>query len=447
MDAIATDIPDTLKLVDHPTARNAAVATRELPIGTVVLTEPVLTSVLFSYQTGRRCDYCNRSDQAEPELRIRKCTGCEVQGYCGELCQKRHWDSGHKLICRVLFRFMMSDACAALPHDQEVDCRVLSQLVAEIALQRPESAASIDIFESLLPSPHGLEVPPIVPMRRVDHNLLSRVPTLYQRFPNNNHVVQNHLRGIGVAILPLTSRLLNHSCSPNAVLRYILSASEKPRAEVVTIREISEGEEVSIPYLDPAISYPERQNRLKDTYGFDCSCKLCTVQSSMDIHPVDATQVLPLVDLLDPMLCQLAFGEGITIDFQLPEEQLCVRLPEDLQPLMDDSILSVLTERFRLAFRERFFEAAMTVGKTIFAIYLCIYPPYYPQIGVHVLDMAQVAWEKYLNEKIRENLDIVSIYLAIARRILDVYGREGDSGGPLDEANALLGTIQSEEQK
>lgn len=125
-----------------------------------------------------------------------------------------------------------------------MDCRVLAQLIAEIALQRPESAASIATFESLLPSPHELEELPMIPMRRVDPPLRSRAPELYQRFPNNNHVIQIHLRAIGVAILPLTSRLLNHSCSPNAVLRYILSASQQPRAEVVTIREISEGEEV-----------------------------------------------------------------------------------------------------------------------------------------------------------------------------------------------------------
>ena len=82
----AIDTLDTLRLADHPTARNAAVATRKLPIGSVVLSEPVLTSVLFSDKTGRRCDYCHRSDETEYELRIRKCTGCGVQWYCGEQC-------------------------------------------------------------------------------------------------------------------------------------------------------------------------------------------------------------------------------------------------------------------------------------------------------------------------------------------------------------------------
>lgn len=84
----AIDTPDTLRLVDHPSARNAAVATRSLPIGSVVLAEQVLTSVLFVDKTGNRCDYCHRSDQTEPELRIRKCTGCEAQWYCGEQCMQ-----------------------------------------------------------------------------------------------------------------------------------------------------------------------------------------------------------------------------------------------------------------------------------------------------------------------------------------------------------------------
>lgn len=151
------------------------------------------------------------------------------------------------MICKAHLEFIMSETYAALSDDQMMDSRVLSQLVAKIALQRPEHAASILTFESLLPSPHKVEAPPIVPMRRVDPSLLSRVPALFQRFPNNNHVIQIHLRAIGVAILPLTSRLMNHSCSPNAVLRYILSPSKRPRAEVVAIREISEGEEVRLP--------------------------------------------------------------------------------------------------------------------------------------------------------------------------------------------------------
>ena len=58
--------------------------------------------------------------------------------------------------------------------------------------------------------------------------------------------------------------------------------------------------------------------------------------------------------------------------------------------------------------------------------------------------MAKVAWNKYLGEKKREDLEIANIYLTASRKILDVYGREGDSDGPLDEADTLFGLIRSE---
>lgn len=104
----------------------------------------------------------------------------------------------------------------------------------------------------------------------------------------------------------------------------------------------------------------------------------------MDIHPIDGSEVLGIVSALEPALHRFAFGEGIAADFQLPEEQLSVRLPKDFQPLMADPVLSVLTTKFGFASDEGPFEVAMTTGRTIFAIYLCIYPPYFPQIGPRI---------------------------------------------------------------
>ena len=57
--------------------------------------------------------------------------------------------------------------------------------------------------------------------------------------------------------------------------------------------------------------------------------------------------------------------------------------------------------------------------------------------------MAKVAWNEDTREDKRENVETANTYLTIARRILEVYGREGDSGGPLDEANVLLELIRS----
>lgn len=61
--------------------------------------------------------------------------------------------------------------------------------------------------------------------------------------------------------------------------------------------------------------------------------------------------------------------------------------------------------------------------------------------------MAKVTWNHYTKEKSLEHLEIASVYLTLARQILDVYGREGDSNGPLDEADTLLGWIRAERQE
>lgn len=61
--------------------------------------------------------------------------------------------------------------------------------------------------------------------------------------------------------------------------------------------------------------------------------------------------------------------------------------------------------------------------------------------------MAKVTWNHFTKEKKREDLEIASVYLTLAQQILDVYGREGDSNGPLDEANTLFMWIRSEKQE
>lgn len=60
--------------------------------------------------------------------------------------------------------------------------------------------------------------------------------------------------------------------------------------------------------------------------------------------------------------------------------------------------------------------------------------------------MAKVAWNEYTKENRREDIEMATTYLTIARQILEVYGREGDSGGPLDEADDVLELIQQENQ-
>lgn len=47
------------------------------------------------------------------------------------------------------------------------------------------------------------------------------------------------------------------------------------------IRNIAVGEEITITYIDPFIPRLDRLKKLKDTWGFECSCPLCAQPNAM----------------------------------------------------------------------------------------------------------------------------------------------------------------------
>lgn len=58
---------------------------------------------------------------------------------------------------------------------------------------------------------------------------------------------------------------------------------------------------------------------------------------------------------------------------------------------------------------------------------------------MHALEVAKTAWNAFVvgGDVEKRKLDQVSWYLAVGRRILSIFGREGDAGGPLDEIEGL----------
>lgn len=77
-----------------------------------------------------------------------------------------------------------------------------------------------------------------------------------------------------VGLYPLLS-YANHSCAPNARVIHLDSA----HARLVAARRIEEDEEVSITYVNPELSYEERQKHLRQQYGFECQCSKCVEES------------------------------------------------------------------------------------------------------------------------------------------------------------------------
>lgn len=85
--------------------------------------------------------------------------------------------------------------------------------------------------------------------------------------------------------LYLTQSKINHSCNPNAEIRFPYSNNV---LQVVALREISMGEEICISYLDECQlnrSRHSRQKYLQENYLFLCECEKCQAE----IDQPDAT--------------------------------------------------------------------------------------------------------------------------------------------------------------
>eukprot|EP00927_Polykrikos_kofoidii_P040386 TRINITY_DN34537_c0_g2_i2.p1 TRINITY_DN34537_c0_g2~~TRINITY_DN34537_c0_g2_i2.p1 ORF type:complete len:337 (+),score=57.12 TRINITY_DN34537_c0_g2_i2:59-1012(+) len=71
-----------------------------------------------------------------------------------------------------------------------------------------------------------------------------------------------------------TASIMNHSCAPNAFHHF----DEKRNLEVVyAMRPIKRNDEITISYIDTMQVRADRQEQLKDTYGFECRCEACAM--------------------------------------------------------------------------------------------------------------------------------------------------------------------------
>lgn len=69
---------------------------------------------------------------------------------------------------------------------------------------------------------------------------------------------------------------INHSCQPNA---HAMRSDQdlNSSAVIIALQPILQGHEITISYIDEALSYEDRQEALQD-YGFTCRCLLCQQQ-------------------------------------------------------------------------------------------------------------------------------------------------------------------------
>ncbi|KAH9042064.1 SET domain-containing protein [Lactarius pseudohatsudake] len=435
-----------LRLDPHAISRNKAVAKIEFIPGSIVAVAQPLTTALLPVEKEQRCDLCHNRPQHNG--RLLKCTGCASHWYCDVQCQGVAWKAHHRKICGSYSRFIASPAYVSLSVQDKMDSLLLSQLCVEILPSdpSPHQPSPLAIFESLIPSRSPPQQLPPMLVRLNSLDAWNRLLDLYSRFGNNNFVLHSHLVSFGHGIYPLASRLLNHSCVPNAAVRYSLMQGRPPSMEVIALRTIAAGEEVCIPYVDPALPFGDRERALNIIYGFSCSCPLCQFQraiapllSDRDISPQNRQHLLEFTQCLT----NVSHTHQDTLqDFS--------EIPASLHSLFHPSVLPRLAESFSSKSHGSAPESALDDGLTLLALYRLIYPPNYPQIGLHALEAAKTAWNALLSKESRESaydkqlLELAIWYLGIARHVVGIVGKEGDAGGPLAEIDFLSELINKE---
>ncbi|KAJ4290422.1 hypothetical protein N0V90_010638 [Kalmusia sp. IMI 367209] len=126
---------------------------------------------------------------------------------------------------------------------------------------------------------------------------------------------------------------INHACRPNAYYRF---DDFTLNFDVFSLKDIRPGEEITFSYGFSAEPYEARSKALESTWGFTCTCSLCTANSTTiaasdtrlaDIAALKSSLPTSLSDLpqyiaLLPRLISFVEKEGLLSELPMYEEIL-----------------------------------------------------------------------------------------------------------------------------
>ena len=94
----------------------------------------------------------------------------------------------------------------------------------------------------------------------------------------NAHQILNSKEGetgVALGLFPHTS-MMNHSCSPNCIHRFLIEEEKPPRLVMRAIANIAKGEELCYSYVNLYQSTKARRSQLESAYSFICECERCS---------------------------------------------------------------------------------------------------------------------------------------------------------------------------
>ncbi|XP_041929413.1 N-lysine methyltransferase SMYD2-A [Alosa sapidissima] len=249
-------------------------ALKHFKVGDLVFSCPAYAYVLTVNERGAHCEFCFTRQEG-----LSKCGKCKQAYYCNVDCQKGDWPM-HKLECSAMCAYG-ENWCPS------ETVRLVARIIVKQKLQKDrtpsERLLALSEFESHLDKldneKNEMNEADIAALhhfysRHLDFPDKATLNELFAGVNNNGFTIEDEeLSHLGSAVFPDVA-LMNHSCSPNVIVTY-----KGTTAEVRAVQDISPGEEIFNSYIDLLYPTEDRNERLIDSYFFECDCKECTTKS------------------------------------------------------------------------------------------------------------------------------------------------------------------------
>ncbi|KAM9016379.1 N-lysine methyltransferase SMYD2 isoform 2-T2 [Ara ararauna] len=196
---------------------------------------------------------------------------------------------------------------------------------------------------------------------------------------NGFTIEDEELSHLGSAIFPDVA-LMNHSCCPNVIVTY-----KGTLAEVRAVKEIEPGEEVFTSYIDLLYPTEDRNNRLRDSYFFDCDCEECvTKEKDKDKLKICKLNDPPSAETVRDMI---KYARNVIEEFRRakhyksPSEllEICELSLDKMGAVFENSnvyMLHMMYQAMGVCLYVQDWEGALRYGQKIIRPYSKHYPPY-----------------------------------------------------------------------
>ncbi|KIW77954.1 hypothetical protein Z517_07787 [Fonsecaea pedrosoi CBS 271.37] len=240
-----------------------------------------------------RCYYCYSSpwdpshSPRNPGVQaLKTCSGCKVVKFCDQKCQTRAWSEYHRLECKLYGRLHPR----ILPSTARALIRLLKQHKAHLLLRAEwDQLLALETHrEDLIKAEDQRFQDSFIMMKGVksycgtdhDEETIFRIACVL--LINSFTLTTPTFDSVGLILHPKPA-LLNHSCEPNAFVRFDIppdtSHEDFPSygsISVRALRPIARDEEVTLSYIDTTFPFEKRQEELRTRYFFTCTCSLCS---------------------------------------------------------------------------------------------------------------------------------------------------------------------------